>query len=71
MADAKPVSSPLVAEDGGAVSTISPSTTEGITTALTATGGESVSAEESEETPEARALAQSPYNYPTSIFCYR
>jgi hypothetical protein len=70
MAGAKLVSSPLVTEDGGDASTIPPSTTEGITAALT-TGGESVSIEESEETPEARALAQGPYNYPTSFFCYR
>lgn len=58
MADAKLVSSSLVTEDGGAVSTVPPSTTEGTTAALTTTGGESVSIEESEETPEARALAQ-------------
>lgn len=70
MADAKLVSSPLVTEDGGAALTVPPSTTEGTTAALTATSGESVSIEESEETPEARALAQGPYNYPTSFFCY-
>jgi hypothetical protein len=69
MADAKLVSSHLVTEDGGAASTV-PSTTEGATAALTTTGGESVSIEESEENPEARALAQGPYNYPTSSFCY-
>ena len=62
MADAKPVSSPLVS-DGGAASTIPLSTTEGTTSALTTTGGESVSIE---ETPETRALAQGPYNYPIS-----
>ncbi len=71
MADVKLVSSPLVTEGGGAVSTVPPSTTAGTTAALTATGGESGSiAEESEETPEARALAQGPYNYSTSLFCY-
>jgi hypothetical protein len=66
MDDAKPVSFSLVAEDGGAASIVLPSTTEGTTAALTA-GGESVSIEES---PEARALAQGPYNYPTSFFCH-
>ena len=70
MADAKLVSSPLVTNDGGTASTVPPSATEGTTAALTATGGESVSIEESEETPEARALAQGPYNYTTSFFCY-
>jgi hypothetical protein len=72
MADAKLVSSPLVTEDRGAVSTVPPSTTEGTTAALTATGGESASSSigDSEETPEARALAQGPYNYSTSFFCY-
>jgi hypothetical protein len=70
MADAKLVSSPLVTEDGGAASPVPPSTTEGTTAALITTGGESVSIEESGETPETRALAQGPYNYTTSFFCY-
>jgi hypothetical protein len=70
MADAKLVSSPLVTEDGGAASTVPPLTTDVTTAALTSTGSESVSIEESEETPEARALAQGPYYHPTSFFCY-
>jgi hypothetical protein len=69
MADAELVSSPLVTDDGGAASTVPPSTTEG-TAALTTTGVENVSIEASEETPEARVLAQGPYNYTISYFCY-
>lgn len=65
MAEAKLVSFPLLAEDGGSASAVPPSTTEG-TTALTTTGGESVSIEASEETSEARALAQGTYNYSIS-----
>ena len=62
MADAKLVSPPSDTGDGGVASTVPPSTIEG-TAAVTAAGGESA-IEESEETPEARALAQGPYNYP-------
>lgn len=70
MDDAELVSFPLETEGGGAASTDPPSTTEGTTAALTA-GGDSISIEESEETPEARALAQGPYNYPTSFTCHQ
>ena len=70
MTDAKLVSSPLVIEGGDAASTLAPGTTEGTTTALTTTGGETVSIESSEETPEARVLAQGPYNHTISYFCY-
>lgn len=61
MADAKLVSPPLVSKDGEAALAVPLSTTEETTAALATTGGETVSRyEESEETPEARALAQGP-----------
>jgi hypothetical protein len=66
MPDAKLVSSPLISEDGAAASAILSGTREGTTVTLTTTYGE-----ESEETPEARALAQGPHNYTTSFFCYQ
>ncbi len=68
MADAKLVSSPSVAENGGCAPTVPSSTTEETTAAMTTAGGEIACIEESEETPEARALAQGPYNYSTSLF---
>ena len=71
MADTKLVYSPLVTEGGGSASTAPLDTTEGRTAALTTTGVESVAIESSEETPEARALAQGPYNYSILYFCYR
>jgi hypothetical protein len=67
MADAKLVSSPSVTGDGGVTSTVPPSTSEETIAAVTTTGGESVS---TEETPEGRTLAQGPYSYPTSLLYY-
>lgn len=67
MADAKLVSSLMVSGDGGAASAVPPSITEGTTVGLTTTGVESVSIEASEETPEARVLAQGPYNISSRI----
>jgi hypothetical protein len=61
MADAKLVSSPSVAENGGGAPTVPSSITEETTVAMTIACGETACIEESEETPEARALAQGPY----------
>lgn len=63
---AKLVSSPSAVGDGGVASTVPPSTSEETTAAVTTAGGDSEGVSR-EETPEARALAQGPYNHSTSL----
>jgi hypothetical protein len=58
MADAKRASSPSVGGDGSLESTAPVVPIEGTTNTMTVADGGDTSGEESEETPEAKALAQ-------------
>lgn len=70
MADAKQPSSPSLSGDRSLAPTASTYTMEEITASVTVSGGENTSSEESEETPEARVLAQGMCGHSTQPLYY-
>ena len=70
MADAKKAFSPSVSGDRGPAPTAPANTRDETTVPVTVAGGENTSSEESEETPEARVLAQGMCGHSTSPLCY-